>query len=24
VSSPSEIEIVWKFRDVFDMQGHDN
>ena len=24
VSSPTEIEIVWKFRDVFDMQGHDN
>lgn len=24
VSSPTEIEIVWKFRDVFDMQGNDN
>ena len=24
VSSTTEIEIVWKFRDVFDMQGHDN
>ena len=24
VSSPTEIEIVWNFRDVFDMQGHDN
>ena len=24
VSSPTEIEIVWKFRDVFDTQGHDN
>ena len=24
VSSPTEIEIVWKFRDVFDMQRHDN
>ena len=24
VSSPTKIEIVWKFRDVFDMQGNDN
>ena len=24
VSSPTEIEIVWKFRDVFDMLGNDN
>ena len=24
VSSPKEIEIVWKFRDVFDMQGNNN
>ena len=24
VSSPTEIEIVWKFRNVFDMQGNDN
>ncbi len=24
VSSPTEIEIVWKFRDVFDMQGNGN
>ena len=24
VSSPTEIEIVWKFRDVFNMQGDDN
>ena len=24
VSSPTEIEIVWKFRDVFDMRGNDN
>lgn len=24
VSSPTEIEIVWKFRDVFDMQGDNN
>ena len=23
-SSPTEIEIVWKFRDVFDMQGNGN
>lgn len=23
VSSPTEIEIVWKFRDVFDMQSED-
>ena len=24
VSSPTEIEIVWKFQDMFDMQGYDN